>query len=93
MRAVDAEYGRQDWTHPLASALYWAHLGLSYSQTPRARAELRMAICHTLNMEANEDPRLAPRALAEMQTAMREHPSNYLTELIKGFSERHGLQP
>ena len=35
----------------------------------------------------------APRALAEMQAAMREHPSNYLRELIKGFSERHGLQP
>ena len=93
MRAVDAEYGRQDWTHPLASALYWAHLGLSYSQTPSARAELRMAICHTLNMEANEDPSLAPRALAEMQAAMRENPSNYLRELIKGFSERHGLHP
>lgn len=93
MRAVDAEYGRQDWTQPLASALYWAHLGLLYSQTPSVRAELRMAICHTLNMEANEDPRLAPRALAEMQAAMREHPSNYLRELIKGFSERHGLQP
>ena len=93
MRAVDAEYGRQDWTHPLASALYWAHLGLSYSRTPTARAELRMALCHTLNMEANEDPRLAPRALAEMQTAMRENPSNYLQELIRGFSERHGLSP
>ena len=93
MRAVEAEYGRQDWTHPLASALYWAHLGLSYSRTPTARAELRMALCHTLNMEANEDPRLAPRALAEMQTAMRENPSNYLQELIRGFSERHGLSP
>ena len=93
MRAVEAEYGQQDWTHPLASALYWAHLGLSYSRTPTARAELRMALCHTLNLEANEDPRLAPRALAEMQTAMREQPSNYLRELIRGFSERHGLSP
>ena len=91
MRAVDAEYGRQDWTHPLASALYWAHLGLSYSKTPYARAELREAICHTLVMEANADPRLAPRALAEMKAAMRERPSGYMKELIRGFSERHGL--
>ena len=93
MRAVDAEYGRQDWTHPLASALYWAYLGLSYSQTPEARAELRESIYHTLMMEANADPSLAPRALAEMQSAMRENPSNYLQELIRGFSERHGLHP
>ena len=93
MRAVDAEYGRQDWTHPLASALYWAHLGLSYSKTPYARAELREAICHTLVMEANADPRLAPRALAEMKAAMRERPSGYMKELIRGFCERHGLSP
>ncbi len=93
MRAVDAEYGRQDWTHPLASALYWAHLGLSYSKTPYARAELREAICHTLVMEANADPRLAPRALAEMKAAMRERPSGFMKELIRGFSERHGLSP
>ena len=68
-------------------------MGLSYSQTPEARAELREAVYHTLMMEANADPSLASRALAEMQAAMRENPSNYLRELIKGFSERHGLHP
>ena len=93
MRAVDAEYGVQDWTHPLASALYWAHLGLSYAQTPHARADLRECIYQTLMMEANADSRFAPRALAEMQTAMREHPSPPLRELIRGFSARHGLSP
>ena len=93
MRAVDAEYGQQDWTHPLASALYWAHLGLSYAQTPQARAELREGIYQTLMMEANEDPRFAPRALAEMQTALRERPVNNLQDLIRGFCARHGLSP
>ena len=93
MRAVDAEYGAQDWTHPLASALYWAHLGLACAQTPDAHADLREAVYQTLMMEANADPRFAPRALAEMQTAMRERPHPQLQELIKGFSNRHGLVP
>ncbi len=93
MRAVDAEYGAQDWTHPLASALYWAHLGLSYAQTPHERAELREAVYYTLMMESRVDPRFAPRALAEMQTAMRENPSPYLRDLIVGFCTRHGLTP
>ena len=91
MRAVDAEYGRQDWTHPLASALYWAHLGLACAQTPDAHADLREAVYQTLMMEANAEPRFAPRALAEMQTAMRERPRSQLQDLIKGFSNRHGL--
>ncbi len=93
MRAVDAEYGAQDWTHPLASALYWAHLGLACAQTPDAHADLREAVYQTLMMEANADPRFAPRALAEMQTAMRERPHSQIQELIKGFSNRHGLVP
>jgi len=91
MRAIDAEYGAQNWMHPLASALYWAHLGLSYAQTPYARANLREAVYQTLMAEANVDPRFAPRALAEMQAALREHPTPYLKELIRGFSARHGL--
>ena len=93
MDAVDAEYGRQDWTHPLASALYWAHVGLSYAQTPHARAELRESIYQTLMVEANADPRFAPRTLAELKAALRERPSNYLEELVRGFSARHGLPP
>ena len=91
MRAIDAEYGAQDWAHPFASALYWAHLGLACAQTPRDRAELREAVYQTLMMEANAAPRFAPRALAEMQSALREHPSPQLQELIRGFSARHGL--
>ena len=91
MRAVDAEYGQQDWTHPLASAIYWAHLGLSYAKTPHTRANLRESIYQALMLEANEDPRFAPRALAEMQASMRERPSNFLAEIIRGFSARHGL--
>ena len=91
MRAVDAEYGAQDWTHPLASALYWAHWGLSYAQTPYARADLREAVYQSLMIEADANPRFAPRALAEMQTALRERPNPYLRDVIKGFSARHGL--
>ena len=91
MREIDAEYGSQDWTSPLASALYWAHLGLSYAQVPHVRAELREAVYYTLMMESRTDPRFAPRALAEMQAALREHPTPYLKELIRGFSARHGL--
>ena len=91
MRAIDAEYGAQDWTHPYASALYWAHLGLLCARTPDERADLREAVYQTLMVEANADSRFAPRALAEMQTALREDPHPQLRELIRGFSARHGL--
>lgn len=91
MREIDGEYGIQDWTSPLASALYWAHLGLSYAQVPHVRAELREAVYYTLMMESRTDPRFAPRALAEMKAALRERPTPYLRELIRGFSARHGL--
>ena len=91
MRAVEAEYGAQDWTHPLASSLYWAHWGLQCARTPSARLELLQAVYHALMMEANIDSRHAPRALKAMQDAMREMPSPALAELIKGFSERYGL--
>lgn len=91
MRAIEAEYGAQDWTHPLASSLYWAHLGLQCARTQSARAELLQAVYHALMMEANVDSRHAPRALKAMQDAMREMPSPALAELIRGFSERYGL--
>ncbi len=91
MRAIDAEYGAQDWTHPLASSLYWAHWGLQCARTPMARSELLQAVYQALMMEANLDPRHAPRALKAMQDAMRESPSHMLSDLIKGFSERYGL--
>ena len=91
MREIDMAYGSQDWTSPLASALYWAHLGLSYAQAPHVRAELREAVYYTLMMESRTDPRFAPRALAEMQAAWRERPTPHLKELIRGFSARHGL--
>ncbi len=93
MRAVDAAYGEQDWTNPLASALYWAHWGLSYARTPHARAELRASVYQALMMEASVDPRFAPRALAEMLAAMREHPTPYLQEIIRGFSSNYRLVP
>ena len=93
MRAVDAEYGTQDWTHPYASALYWAHLGLLCARTPDERADLREAVYQTLMIEADANPRFAPRALAAMQTALQERPNSYLRDIIKGFSARHGLSP
>ncbi len=91
MREVDGKYGAQDWKHPFASALYWAHRGMPCAKTPRARAELYEALYMTLMMEANEDHRFAGTALAVMQEALRESPSPQLKDMIRGFRERHGL--
>ena len=91
METVDEEYGAQDWTHPLASALYWAHWGLQCARSRKDRTELMQCAYQSLMMEANIDPRHAPRALAAMEAAMRESPSPALADLIRGFSERFGL--
>jgi len=88
---IDREYGRQDWTDPKASALYWAHHGLAQKPTGRARAELRQAIYHALMIEAVEDPRFAPRALRSLQDAYAEEPSAMLKEIISRFRAKFSL--
>jgi hypothetical protein len=91
MAAVDAEYGAQDWTHPHASALYWAARGLETARKPHHRAELRQVIFQTLMMETRRDGRFAARALREMRTAYAERPSEMLLQIMMKFKEAHGL--
>ena len=91
MKAVDAYYGAQDWTSPLACALYWAHEGLSFSTAPEDRRELRHQIVQALMMEAVADPKIAPRALVEMQSAYAEFPSRMLEETMAHFRARFRL--
>lgn len=91
MAEVDADYGRQDWTDPLASALYWAREGLQRTMAPENRQELRQVIYQTLMMETRSDARFAPRALAEMEKARREATNPMLEKLIESFRARYGL--
>ena len=89
---VDQEYGRQDWTGPKASALYWAHHGLAQRPTGTVRAELRQVLYQTLMLEAVEDVRFAPRALQAMREAYAELPSAALADMIGRFCAKFGLQ-
>ena len=92
MAEVDREYGVQDWTHPFASALYWAHEGLSLASNPAERRELRQLLVQTLILESVADAKVAPRALAEMRAANAEFPSRAYEDMISRFSSRFGLQ-
>ena len=89
---VDQEYGKQDWTDPKASALYWAHHGLAQQPTGIVRAELRQVLYQTLMIEAVEDARFAPRALQAMHEAYAEQPSAALADMIRRFCAKFGLQ-
>lgn len=91
MDAVDAEYGRQDWTNPLASALYWASLGLAVAKKDVHRNELRQIVYQALMMEAGTDASFAPRALKELRQAYVEKPSSDLKRVIDVFRARFGL--
>lgn len=90
MAAVDADYGRQDWTRPVASAIYWAAKGLPHARGT-ARAALRQILYEALMMEASTEPGFAPRALTELETAYRETPSRGLAQVIAGFRRHCGL--
>ncbi len=85
MSAIDSDYGKQDWTHPYASSLYWAHRGLSLSTDPLARRELRHLLVQSLMLESIADPSKAPRTLAEMRAAYAEFPSRMLEDMISRF--------
>lgn len=88
---VDREYGKQDWASPKASALYWAHHGLSFEPEGTARAELRQLVYQTLMLLSVEDARFAPRALKAMRDAYTEMPSPALKDLIFRFRKRFSL--
>ena len=91
MAAIDAEYGAQDWTDPLATALYWGVRGLEFATTPEARQDLRQIVYQALMLEARQDARFAPRALKEMRAAYAERPSPFLQQIIEKFRSRFGL--
>jgi hypothetical protein len=88
---IDREYGKMNWTSPKASALYWAHHGLSFKPTGVARAELRQLVYQTLMLLSIEDRRFAPRALQAMRDAYTESPSPALKDLIYRFRGRFSL--
>ena len=88
---VDREYGRQDWRDPKASALYWAHHGLSQRPTGTARVELRQVLYQTLMMESLADARFAPRALQAMRDAYAEAPSAMLRDMIRRYRAKFSL--
>ena len=88
---IDREYGRQDWTDPKASALYWAHHGLAQKPVGAARAELRQVLYQTLMIEAVKDARFAPRALQSMLEAYQEAPSLQLEDMIRRFRAKFAL--
>lgn len=91
MAAVDAEYGAQDWTHPFASAIYWARGGLLHAKTSADRRELHHIIINSLMLEAAADAKMAPYAMKAMQTALAECPSNTLKDIMARFKARFGL--
>ena len=91
MAFVEADYGRQNWTSPFASALYWASTGLTLVRTPRQRNELRQITYQALMLQAREDAAVAPRALQELLTAYNENPSGQLLQVIENFAARHQL--
>jgi len=92
MKAVDAEYGKQNWTNPLAAALYWVHLGLEKTKPGEDRRELRQICWQALMLLAKDDAGFAPRALEEMRTAFSETPSGMLRDLIGRFAARFSLK-
>ena len=91
MDAIDKEYGKQDWTSPLASALYWAARGLETARRKEHRAELRQVLYQTLMVASKSEPRFAARALKEMRTAYAEQPSPMLLQIMVKFKESYGL--
>lgn len=91
MDAIDAEYGKQDWDSPLASALYWAVRGLETARRKEHRAELRQVLYQTLMVESRKEERFAARALKEMRTAYAENPNQMLLQIMVKFKESHNL--
>lgn len=91
MDAIDAEYGKQDWSNPYACALYWSVQGLAAARKPAHRQELRQVLYQTLMLEARKDERFAQRALDEMRKAYAEHPSQMLLQIMVKFKESHSL--
>ena len=91
MAAVDAAYGAQDWTSPLAAALYWAHDGLLRATRIEDRRELQQIIWQALMLLSKDNGQFAARALAEMRAAYAEAPSPMLRDLILRYRAKFNL--
>ena len=92
MAAIDSEYGAQDWTHPYASAIYWAKAGLRNTNDIDARRELRHLIINALILQTTADPKVAPYALKEMRAAQVECPSSMLKDIMARFGAKFGIK-
>ena len=74
MKAVDAEYGAQDWTRPLASALYWADAGLGCATRREDRRELRQIAWQALMLLAkNATVTIAHSRTKDLRAVCRRH--------------------
>jgi hypothetical protein len=91
MSHIDKAYGKQDWKDPKASALYWAHRGLTFKPMGALRAELRQVHYQTLMMLSLEKPQFAPKALQAMREAYIEMPTQSLKDLILRYRGKFSL--
>ena len=85
---IDANYGAQNWKDPKASAIYWAHRGLSLRPAGAVRAELRQVVYQALMLETVEDRRFAPAAMRAMRDAYIEMPRPSLKDLMDRFEAK-----
>lgn len=90
MEQAQQNYGPLDWQNPIASALYWAQLGLQRARGA-TRIELRQVEYQALMQLTATDVKWAPRALRALNDARREFPSDMIDKLIEGFTKRYRL--
>lgn len=91
MAAIDAAYGKQDWSDPLASAVYWADAAIRTASTVRNRADARQVLCQALLIETVKNPAFAKRALEELRKAAAETPNSMFDEMISAFKKKYGV--
>lgn len=90
---IDRVYGVQDWHHPFASALYWAHRGLPYARTKMVKQELRQIVYQVLMLEAQDNPKYAASAYRELRKALDESPNPVLEKIAENFRLHYNLSP
>ncbi|MGN0853187.1 MAG: hypothetical protein ACI4Q3_07395 [Kiritimatiellia bacterium] len=89
---IDREYGAQDWLHPFASALYWAHKGLPLARGKKnVRQELRQIVYQVLMLEARDNPKFAARAYRELCRGLAENPNPVLEKIARNFKAHYNL--
>lgn len=88
---IDREYGDQNWSSPLASALYWAHRGIRHAKNKVVRQELRQILYQVLMLETQENPKFAARTYKELRTALAERPHPVLGRIVENFKAHYDL--